>query len=103
MTAEIFIGKELALVKLVLVFTTTHNALATEAAMSSRHIDLEVLPTPREISVSCGISIQFDHADLGQVIELAEGQEIKVLGVYETRKDAESGKREYTRIWGEMQ
>ena len=89
--------------KLVLVFSTTHNALAAEAALSSRAIALEVLPTPREISVSCGISIQFDPLDLPRIIELAEAQDIKILGVYKSLPDAVSGKREYTRIWGEMQ
>jgi hypothetical protein len=89
--------------KLLLVFGTTHNALAAEAAMSVRGVALEVLPTPREISVSCGISIQFDSADMPQVIELAKAQEIKIEGVYSPSPVSVPGKREYIKIWGEMQ
>ena len=89
--------------KLVLVFTTTHNALAAEAALSGRAIAREVLPTPREISVSCGISIQLDKSYLAKVLELAETHEINVLGVYMLDPGSEPGKREYIGVWGATQ
>lgn len=92
-----------ATVRLVLVFSTTHNALAAEAALSKRGIELEVLPTPREISVSCGISIQTEKSELPEILALVGNGAINVKGIYEPEKSCGDGKKHYRRVWGEMQ
>lgn len=92
-----------ATVRLVLVFSTTHNALAAEAALSTRGIALEVLPTPREISVSCGISIQTERSELPEILALVGNGAINLKGIYEPEKPCADGKKQYRRLWGEIQ
>ncbi len=43
-------------------FNSTHNAMHAEALLRP-HISLAIMPTLRQISASCGISIRFESKD----------------------------------------
>lgn len=49
---------------IIMTFESTHMAIKTEKLLSG--VDIDVLPTPRQISTSCGISIKipFDSLDI---------------------------------------
>lgn len=42
----------------VVVFESTHDAIKTEKAIK-KELKVELIPTPREISASCGLSVKF--------------------------------------------
>ncbi len=42
----------------IIVFDSTHKAIETEEKLEA--FDVRVMPTPRQISASCGISIRVD-------------------------------------------
>ncbi len=42
----------------IIVFDSTHKALETEERLEQFNVN--IMPTPREISASCGISIRID-------------------------------------------
>ena len=42
----------------VVVFESTHDAIKTEKAVKAE-VKVELIPTPREISASCGLSVKF--------------------------------------------
>lgn len=42
----------------VVVFESTHDAIKTEKAIKAT-LKVELIPTPREISASCGLSVKF--------------------------------------------
>lgn len=46
----------------LIVFNSTHAAMAAEKALKDRFA-ISIMPTLREISQSCGISVRFDPAD----------------------------------------
>ena len=52
-----------------LAFDSTHMAVAAEKYLSAR-IAVSVMPTPRKITASCGISLR---------VELEDGQRLKEL------------------------
>lgn len=52
-----------------LAFDSTHMAVAAEKYLSSR-IAVSVMPTPRKITASCGISLR---------VELEDGERLKEL------------------------
>jgi hypothetical protein len=67
---------------IVLVFATTHNALAAEDFLRRSHFPLELLPTPREISASCGISIRLSSEHLPAVHNFVKQGLLRVQAVY---------------------
>ena len=46
----------------MLTFPTTHDAMAAEKALSPQ-LPLAVMPTLRQVSASCGISLRIEEAD----------------------------------------
>ncbi|MEM1486308.1 DUF3343 domain-containing protein [Oscillospiraceae bacterium PP1C4] len=47
----------------VIAFASTHCAIQTEKYLKTR-FSIMIMPTPRSISASCGISVRFLPADL---------------------------------------
>lgn len=43
----------------VLAFDSTHAAMAAQAAFKAAGASFALIPTPREISVGCGMSLKF--------------------------------------------
>ena len=61
------LSKEIIKLKLndfILTFESTHNALATEKILRKKDIDVELIPTPREISAECGFTLVLENIDL---------------------------------------
>lgn len=55
----------------VIAFESTHDAMAAEKYLKER-IPVVMMPTPRSITASCGISLRFDMADEPRVRAEAE-------------------------------
>ena len=51
----------------IISFNSTHQAIKCDKAFGKNEIDYTVLPTPREISQSCGMSIRFGLEDIPQL------------------------------------
>jgi len=64
----------------VVVFESTHDAIKTEKSLKAE-LKVELIPTPREISASCGLSVKFnpDLIDEVRSIVLRVGNERKRL------------------------
>lgn len=52
---------------LLITFESTHEAIKTEKLLEG--IDIETIPTPRQLSTSCGISIKGSVDDLDFIKE----------------------------------
>jgi hypothetical protein len=80
----------------VLAFDSTHNAIKTENLLKRRGVEGEMIPTPRDIDVSCGLSIRFPENALERVLEAVDvaadrvelywGIEVKGKTVYMKKK-----------------
>lgn len=55
----------------MLSFDSTHQALYAQSRLSER-IPVCVMPTLREVSKSCGISLRIETADYSTLIELLD-------------------------------
>ena len=51
----------------IISFSNTHSAITAEKHLK-QHFKIVILPTPREISKGCGISIKFAADDLNGII-----------------------------------
>ncbi|SNT00774.1 Protein of unknown function [Anaerovirgula multivorans] len=70
----------------VIVFESTHYAIAAEKVLKEKKYQFDTIPTPREITASCGLSIKFNENLLGYIKKDIEESNIKIKGIYEIKK-----------------
>ena len=70
----------------VLAFDSTHAAMAAQAAFKAAGASFSLIPTPREISAGCGMSLKFKAEGAAVGIVLFEIEDILNLrsteGIY---------------------
>lgn len=66
----------------VVVFESTHYAIAAEKLFKELDYAVEIIPTPREITSSCGLSIRFNEALLDSVKKALTEGNILIKGIY---------------------
>lgn len=75
----------------VIAFDSTHHAIKSEKEIKSQKINIKTIPTPREISVSCGLSIKFDYNDLNWIKDIIHENNLSTSGIYKIYR--KEGKR----------
>lgn len=68
----------------VIAFNSTHHALQVENKLKQK-FKIEVVPTPREISASCGLSIKFKAEYFQAIMEFLATEQEK-LDVFKIEK-----------------
>lgn len=66
----------------VITFQSTHHAIKGESIIKEMEIPFKTIPTPREITLSCGLSIRFDLKDLDEIIKAMEEKQLAIKGIY---------------------
>ncbi|MHB8870370.1 MAG: DUF3343 domain-containing protein [Thermoleophilia bacterium] len=69
--------------RVVLVFATTHAAMAAEDALREEGIPLQVIPLPRWVAADCGLALRLEEGDVARAEEEIIGRGIRLRGVYE--------------------
>lgn len=67
---------------LVMAFDSTHQALRAEMLLEYAEIEIDICPTPKEITAGCALSIQFNRQDLERVEEIVREQSVEIRGIY---------------------
>lgn len=80
----------------VIAFDSTHYAIRTEKMLKS-DFKVDMIPTPREISVSCGLSIKFSEEVLEGILETLNETDKKGLHLYKLSK-TDTGSRNATEM-----
>ena len=65
----------------VATFQSTHHTIQAEEVIKEKGLGYKIIPTPREITLSCGLSIIFDLNDLDAIKEMAESKEMNLANV----------------------
>lgn len=81
----------------IVSFDSTHHAIRSEKIFIENNIKVSTLPTPREISSSCGISIRFSQNDIKNIKNLLEDNEILYNGIFNVKR-SDNGKKEIKKI-----
>ena len=71
----------------IISFNSTHQAIKCDKAFGKNEIDYTVLPTPREISQSCGMSIRFGLEDIDTIKEIIDQNQIEYKSMYRIFKE----------------
>ncbi|TLS48880.1 DUF3343 domain-containing protein [Paenibacillus antri] len=66
----------------VIAFDSTQQAIRTEMLLEYANIEIDTLPTPKEITAGCALSIGFGGADLGRVKTILREERVEVRGIY---------------------
>ena len=73
----------------VLAFDSTHAAMAAQAAFKAAGASFALIPTPREISAGCGMSLRFKAPSVAQaqafVAETVTGDAARCAALYEAK------------------
>ena len=67
---------------IIISFESTNYAMQTEAYLKNEGVSLQIMPTPREITLSCGLSIKTHVDNLNIIKSLVDKNKIKVKGIY---------------------
>lgn len=67
----------------VVTFESTHHAIKGEKILKEHEIENRMIPTPRAITRSCGLSAKFDLKDLEEIKKLFAQADIAVTAIYE--------------------
>lgn len=77
----------------IAVFDSTHYALQFEKVIKNGGFRISIMPVPREITASCGISAKLEADEIDRIKELASGENLKVAGYYHVV--TQNGKKTY--------
>ena len=80
----------------IISFNSTHQAIKCDKIFGKNEIDYTVLPTQREITQSCGISIKFSIENIDNIKEIVNQNQIEYKGMYKISK--QDGKKQVEEI-----
>jgi hypothetical protein len=80
-----------------LSFDSTNYALKAENFLKTKNCSITIMPTPREVSASCGLSIKINDGDLEFTKRTILEGSLKVKGVYKLHRV--DGKRGIEKVW----
>lgn len=70
----------------VITFKSTHHTIQAEDFLKDKGLSFKTVPTPREITKSCGLAILFSLTDLNIVEEVIDEKSITIDSVYRYTK-----------------
>ena len=78
----------------VTTYKSTHHTIQAEGIFKENGISFRTIPTPREITVSCGLAIIFALDDLPKVKDMINSSEINIDSIYKYTKSESGNKAE---------
>lgn len=82
----------------IVTFNSTHHAIMFEKILKEVNLSIRAIPTPREISSSCGLSIAFEEFETENVKEKLNNNKIDYYGVFRITK-LHDGKKEVLKLY----
>ncbi len=70
----------------VIVFKSTHHAIAASRFLKDKGYKFDIIPTPRKVTHDCGLAIKFGEEDLEKIKESVKVSNIMIKGIYKIQK-----------------
>jgi hypothetical protein len=67
---------------MLIAFDSTQQALRAEMLLEYADIEIDICPTPKEITAGCALSIEFPGDELGKVQEIIASEKVEIRGIY---------------------
>lgn len=79
----------------IAVFESTHHAMRFEKIIKNGGFKINIMPVPREITASCGLSVKMDSHDYEKIKDLADREKLCIQGYYYV--ETQNNKKTYHR------
>ncbi|WP_127530028.1 DUF3343 domain-containing protein [Paenibacillus kobensis] len=67
---------------MLIAFDSTQQALRMEMLLEYIEIEIDLCPTPKEITAGCALSIRFPDEDEVRVWEVIETEKVEIRGLF---------------------
>ncbi|CAM4377278.1 hypothetical protein FHS16_002957 [Paenibacillus endophyticus] len=67
---------------MLIAFDSTQQALRAEMLLEYAEIEIDICPTPKEITAGCALSIHFPEEDLTMVKDVIIQENVEVRGIF---------------------
>jgi hypothetical protein len=67
---------------MLIAFDSTQQALRAEMLLEYADIEIDICPTPKEITAGCALSIHFPAEDIEQVQTIIVSEQVEIRGVF---------------------
>jgi hypothetical protein len=66
----------------LIAFDSTQQALRAEMLLEYAEIEIDICPTPKEITAGCALSIEFPEDDLTKVKDVIRSERVEIRGLF---------------------
>jgi hypothetical protein len=73
-------------IRYYIIFPSHTEGVKLEIALKKEKIKHTIVPTPRELSVACGISIMYNKEDEEKIKSLVDTNNVRTLGFHCVKK-----------------
>ncbi|GKU77143.1 DUF3343 domain-containing protein [Paenibacillus sp. L3-i20] len=67
---------------MLIAFDSTQQALRAEMLLEYAEVEIDICPTPKEITAGCALSIHFPEDDLTTVQDVIEQENVEIRGIF---------------------
>lgn len=67
---------------MLIAFDSTQQALRAEMLLEYAEVEIDICPTPKEITAGCALSIHFPEEDLTRVKEVIDQERVEIRGIF---------------------
>lgn len=67
---------------MLIAFDSTQQALRAEMLLEYADIEIDIRPTPKQITAGCALSIEFPRNRLEQVRQIIVSEKVEVRGIF---------------------
>lgn len=67
---------------LLIAFDSTQQALRTEMLLEYADIEIDIRPTPKQITAGCALSIEFPANELDRVLGIVAEENVELRGIF---------------------
>lgn len=66
----------------LIAFDSTQQALRAEMLLEYAEVDIDIRPTPKEITAGCALSIEFPEGELETVRSVIVSEKVEIRGLF---------------------
>lgn len=71
----------------LIAFDSTQQAIRTEMLLEYADIEIDTLPTPKQVTAGCALSIAFPQQDISEVVTIIVEERVEIRGIFEPIAD----------------
>lgn len=71
----------------IITFKSVNHAMKAESIFKGEDIEFRTIPTPREITHSCGIAVRFNLKDTEMAKNIIDANKIEIIGIFKLTKN----------------